>query len=172
MHRLALAHNGKTTRRGETASGVVASQRNCLNADVQKVRRPVGVTLLVAFFLFGVAMCGLTTFLLLFPGTPGDAVWQLKPGARDEFMRMRSLGIVTMLATGTACALAAVGLGVGREWGRFIAIAVLAINVIGDATNAFVRHDWRTLIGLPIGGAMIAYLFSAGVKRWTARGAL
>ncbi|MFL6567929.1 MAG: hypothetical protein ACJ8LI_02075 [Chthoniobacterales bacterium] len=140
--------------------------------DVQKVRRPLGVTLLVAFFVFGVAMCSLTSFLLFFPGTPADAVWQLKPGARDDFMRMRSLGVVTMLATGTACALASIGLRRGREWGRLIAVAVLAINLVGDATNAFVRHDWRTLIGLPIGGAMIAYLFSAGVKRWTARGAL
>ena len=29
---------------------------------------------------------------------------------------------------------------------------------MGDLLNAFVRNDLRTLIGLPIGGAMIAYL--------------
>ena len=39
------------------------------------------------------------------------------------------------------------------------------MNVIGDATTAFVRGDLRTLIGLPIGGALIAYLLSAGVRR-------
>jgi hypothetical protein len=75
-----------------------------------------------------------------------------------------------MLATGTACALAALGLGCGREWERLVGIAVLAISIIGDATNAFVFHDWRTLIGLPIGGAMLAYLFSASMRRWTDRG--
>src|SRR5690242_5240353 len=100
------------------------------------MRRPIGVTLLIAFFCFAVAMCSLTTFLLLFPGTPVDAVWQLKPAARESFMHTRSLGIVTMLATGTACGLAARGLARGREWGRLIAIAVLTINVIGDTTNA------------------------------------
>jgi hypothetical protein len=34
----------------------------------------------------------------------------------------------------------------------------LGINLVGDTTNTVVSHDWRTLIGLPIGGAMIFYL--------------
>lgn len=84
-------------------------------------------------------------------------------------MRMQSLGVLTMLATGAACALAAIGLARGREWGRRIAIAVLTINVIGDTANAVIQHDARTLIGLPVGGAMIAYLFSAPVRRWARR---
>jgi hypothetical protein len=28
------------------------------------------------------------------------------------------------------------------------------------------RHDWRTLIGLPIGGAMLVYLWSETAQRW------
>jgi hypothetical protein len=39
---------------------------------------------------------------------------------------------------------------------------VLAINILGDTITAFIRYDWSTLIGLPIGGAMICYLFSIG----------
>jgi hypothetical protein len=35
---------------------------------------------------------------------------------------------------------------------------VLAINLAGDVIGAAVRHDPRTLIGVPIGGAMIGYL--------------
>ena len=41
---------------------------------------------------------------------------------------------------------------------RSTAIAILGINILGDTVNAVVAHDWRTLIGLPIGGAMIIYL--------------
>jgi hypothetical protein len=36
--------------------------------------------------------------------------------------------------------------------------------LLGDALNALVRADWRTLIGLPIGGAMLAYLLSKRVR--------
>jgi hypothetical protein len=32
------------------------------------------------------------------------------------------------------------------------------VNLVGDAINAFLLRDWRTLIGLPIAGLMIAYL--------------
>jgi hypothetical protein len=33
-------------------------------------------------------------------------------------------------------------------------VAVLAVNLVGDTTNAVMRGDLRTLIGLPIGGAL------------------
>ena len=33
--------------------------------------------------------------------------------------------------------------------------AVLAINLLGDLFGAILRHDARTLIGLPIAGAML-----------------
>jgi len=39
-------------------------------------------------------------------------------------------------------------------------LGILIVNLIGDSLNALLRHDRRTLIGLPIGGAMIAYLLS------------
>ena len=42
--------------------------------------------------------------------------------------------------------------------GRRLAIGVLTVNLVGDSLNALLRHDPRTLIGLPIGGLMILYL--------------
>jgi hypothetical protein len=30
---------------------------------------------------------------------------------------------------------------------------------VGDLTNALLRHDLRTLIGVPIAGAMMVYLY-------------
>ena len=50
------------------------------------------------------------------------------------------------------------------RWGRRLALAILTANLVGDATNALLRDDLRTLIGLPIGGALIAYLMSARVR--------
>jgi len=63
-----------------------------------------------------------------------------------------------MAVVGVACGLAAIGLAKNAAWGRWLAIGVLTVNLIGDSVNALLRHDPRTLIGLPIGGLMIWYL--------------
>jgi hypothetical protein len=41
------------------------------------------------------------------------------------------------------------------------AIGILVVNLIGDSLNAWLRHDPKTLLGLPIGGLIIWYLFRA-----------
>ena len=41
---------------------------------------------------------------------------------------------------------------------------MLSLNFLADGTNALVRGEWQTLIGLPIAGALVAYLLSAGVR--------
>jgi hypothetical protein len=133
------------------------------------VPRPIGVSFLVGFFIFGAAICGLTIFLLAFPETPLDFVWKLKPAAQHDLMRLRAVAIPAMFVTGSACAFAAIGLARGREWGRRMAIALIAINLLGDTINAVFRHDWRTLAGLPIGAAMIAYLSSRNLRQWITR---
>jgi hypothetical protein len=96
--------------------------------------------------------------VLAFPGGFLEPIWQLKPEARVEFQRIGSASITLMAVVGAACALAAVGLARNAEWGRRLAIGVLAANLIGDSLNALLRHDAKTLIGLPIGGLMILYL--------------
>ena len=52
-----------------------------------------------------------------------------------------------------------------RQWGRAVALTVLAVNLLGDAGNALVRGDLRTLIGVPIGAALIAYILLNGTVR-------
>jgi hypothetical protein len=37
--------------------------------------------------------------------------------------------------------------------------------MVGDLTNVFVRHDPRTLVGVPIAGAIIFYLAAARRER-------
>jgi len=63
-----------------------------------------------------------------------------------------------MATVGVACGLSAIGLARNARRGRSLAIAVLVVNLIGDSLNALLRHDPKTLIGLPIGGLMIWYL--------------
>jgi hypothetical protein len=116
------------------------------------------VTLLVIFFAAGAVICFVTMLALAFPGGILEPIWRLKPDARLEFQRMGDTSVALMAIVGAACGLAAVGLARNAEWGRWLAIGVLAVNLIGDSLNALLRHDPRTLIGLPIGGLMILYL--------------
>ena len=111
-----------------------------------------------AFFAFGATMCALTIVLLLFPGTALDSVWRLNPEAHSGFQSIGAAAALLMFAVGAACAAAAVGLWRDERWGIQIALIILSLNIAGDLLNAVFRRDYRALIGLPIGGAMIFLL--------------
>jgi uncharacterized membrane protein (DUF2068 family) len=115
-----------------------------------------------AFFAFGATMCGLTVSLLLFPGSVLDSLWRLNPDARLAFESLGHWAVVLMLTVGTACLFAAIGLWRGRPWGRWLALVILSINMVGDLANVFVRHDYRGLIGVPVASAMIFFLLGCG----------
>ena len=100
----------------------------------------------------------LTIIALSFPDGMLDPIWRLNPEAHAQFQKIGRLSILLMFMVGSACASAAIGLATRARWGRPLALGILIVNLIGDLLNAILRHDLRTLIGLPIGGAMIAYL--------------
>lgn len=123
---------------------------------------PIGLKLLAIFFAFGTCISALTIGLLLFPGSAFDSLWRLNPEAQAAFQWIGRLSILLMAIVGVACAFAAVGLARNAKWGRWLGILILATNLVGDLTNACVRHDFRTLIGVPIAAAMIFYLARFG----------
>src|SRR5215813_13006349 len=111
-----------------------------------------------AFFAFGAMMCALTVSLLLFPGSALDSLWRFNPDARLAFQSLGYWSLGLMLSVGTACLLAAIGLWRAKSWGTWLALIILSINMLGDLTNVFVRHDYRGLIGVPVAAAMIFLL--------------
>jgi len=128
---------------------------------VNQQRSSVGTALLVIFFAGGALICLLIVLALTFPGGSLDLIWRLKPEAQTQFQQMGSGASIALLTlVGAACGLAAIGLVRNAEWGRRLAICVLAVNLIGDSLNALLRHDLKTLVGLPIGGLMIVYLLT------------
>jgi len=136
-----------------------------VNKQPRQPRLPIAIKAMAAFFAFGTLACSVTVVALLFPHSALDAVWRLNPEAQVSFQRIGApLAATLMAAVGSGCALAAIGLARGREWGRRLAMVILAVNLIGDTVNAFARHDLRTLIGLPIGGAMIWFLAAQRVR--------
>lgn len=121
-------------------------------------RRPAAVAALAYFFIFGATMSFLAAATVAFPDSPLEFMWRINPAARDAFRSLGFLAVPLMLMVSAACAASAHGLWNLRAWGRYLAIAVLTVNIVGDTSNALIRHDWRTLIGIPIGGVMIWYL--------------
>jgi hypothetical protein len=123
-------------------------------------KRPLGVTLLVFFCIFGMLMASLSAFMLLFPGSFFDSLWRLNPRAHEGFAVLGLWAVLLMVIVASACATTAFGLWRCARWGYITAIVGLSVNLLSDTLNAFIGHDWRTLIGLPVGGAVIIYLVS------------
>jgi hypothetical protein len=119
---------------------------------------------LIGFFAFGATMAGLAAVMLLAPGAWADAVWRLKPTAQSDFRALGAGAVPLMLLVAVACAGAAFGLWQGRRWGYRLAVGVLGVNLVGDVANVLLRHDWRTLIGVPIGGALLLYLMRSSIR--------
>ena len=103
-------------------------------------------------------MSAVTAIMLLFPGSTLDLLWRINPHARSGFSALGLWAVLLMSVICVACATAAVGLAQRKRWGYFMALTILSINLFGDTVNAVVAHDFRTLIGLPIGGGLIIYL--------------
>ena len=132
-------------------------------------RPSYGLIALSGFFALGALIATTACIALLLPGRLWEPMWRLNPQAHPAFLRMGPWAIALMATVASTCALAAVGLWRRTRWGHRLALAILVVNLIGDATNALVRGDLRTLIGIPIGAALIAYLLSAAVRRQLVR---
>jgi hypothetical protein len=126
--------------------------------DAPQSPRPAGITLLSLFFIFGTLASGLAAVMLIKPGTSIDVLWRLNPRAHEGFIEMGRWSVFVMSTVCLACASAAWGLWHCRLWGYRTATTILTVNLLGDGINTFLLRDWRTLIGVPIAGLLIAYL--------------
>ena len=129
-------------------------------------RRPIGITLLSGFFALGTVPSLASAIALAWPGAWADAMWRIKPDGKLQFQLLGWPAIPLMCVVAAACLTSAVGLWAGKKWGQRLGSVLLCVNLAGDSLNALLRRDWRTLIGLPIGGAMLVYLWSRTAQRW------
>ena len=127
-------------------------------------RTRIGLLALSGFFGTGALIASVSCAALLFPSTGLGMIWRLNPDAQSAFETMGLWAIVLLAMVAIACLLSAVGLSLRAWWGRYLAVSVLLINMIGDVVNALVRYDLRTLVGLPIAGIVIFFLLTDGVR--------
>jgi len=132
---------------------------------MQAPTRPIAITALSIFFSFGAVASFVSFILLLFPGSFLEPLWRLNPRAREGLTGIGVWGIVLMSVLCLACAAAAVGLWQGRRWGRWLALALLTINLLGDIANVILGIEPKAAIGIPIALAIIFFLMSKRVRK-------
>lgn len=123
-----------------------------------------GLIALSSFFGVGAVIASVTCVALLTPGGILEPIWQLNPAGHASFIQMGPMASALMAVVAVACAGTAVGLWLQARWGHRLALLLLVANLVSDAINALVRGDFRTLIGVPIAGLLIAYLLTPGVR--------
>jgi hypothetical protein len=131
--------------------------------------RPLGITALSIFFVFGAAMSFVASVALLFPGSFLEPMWRLNPRAHAGFAGMGAWAVLLLCAVCVACAAAAAGLWRGAGWGYWLALALLAINLLGDVVNVVTGTEPRAAVGIPIVLAIIAGLATKRARRFFVR---
>ena len=119
---------------------------------------PRGKTAVGIFLLFGAAMASLAGATLLWRGTALDRMWTLNPRAYKELAPLGKVVGIPFLMLGVVLAVACVGWFKRRVWGWRLAVAIIAIQVLGDLVNAFRGDVVRGGVGFAIAGALLVYL--------------
>jgi hypothetical protein len=106
------------------------------------------------FFVFGAMVTGVMAVLVLFPSNVDT------PATENASPIMITIGLLLMIAACVACIAAAIGLWRCALWGMWTALVILCANILSDFIDLITTRDWRTLIGFPLSGLLIWYLWS------------
>jgi hypothetical protein len=110
-------------------------------------------------------MSSLAATTLLWRGTSLDRIWSLNPTAYRQIAPLGRIAGGLFLLLGLALAAAGIGWFRRRLWGWRLAVAIIAIQIVGDVTNC-IRGDWlHGGIGVVVAGALWLFLLRPAVKR-------
>ena len=128
------------------------------------MKRPFGISALGVFSLVGAVLAGVSAVSLAFPGSALEPMWQLNPRGHQGLVHMHGWAILLLAVVSGACALTGIGLLGLRRWGYALAVAGLAIHVVGDLFNVVSGTEPRAIIGIAIVVALLVYLSRPHVK--------
>ena len=129
-------------------------------------------TLLGLFFAFATIMCLLAGTSLLTPGGPLDPIWRVKAEEHRSLLAIGPGVGIGFLLLALVMLAASVGSFRRTRWGRQLAIAILAVNAMGDAARIASGAVAEGLIGVAAAGAILWWLTRRPVRaafdRWPA----
>jgi len=125
---------------------------------------PRGLTAVGIFLVFGAVTATLAGTSLRWPRTYLDDMWLLNPPAHRELAPYGPIVGLLFLLLGATLAIAAAGWFKRKAWGWWLAVAVIATQVLGDLLNAFSGRVVEGAIGVTIAGLLLFYLTRPQVR--------
>jgi hypothetical protein len=119
---------------------------------------PRGMTAIGIFLLFGTVMAFLAGTTLVWHGTFLDRMWALNPRAYDELAPLGKPAGFLFLSLAVALILAGTGWLKRRQWGWWLAVAIIGTEVLGNFVNVFFGRVVQGLVGVTIAGALLLYI--------------
>jgi hypothetical protein len=93
-------------------------------------------------------------------------MWEMNRPAYIAFEKLGRLSGAILLTLAAMASIAGAGLLRGRGWAWWMAVALFAINGLGDLINLILSHDLlRGGTGVLIAGAFLFFLTRPGVRR-------
>lgn len=117
------------------------------------------------FLCFGATMAALAATTLVVPGTAIDKLWILNPRGYAGLKPLAPAVGYGFFSLALLLGVTAFGWFRGRYWGWWLAVLVIASQVVGDVINAWRGDLLRGTVGFVIAGALLAYLLSGNVQR-------
>jgi hypothetical protein len=134
---------------------------------------PPAVRVIAIVLFLATAISFVTGSSLLFPEMAWHRLWEWNRPAY-AFLSQEHLGMIAgvlLLALGMVTATAGWGLLRGRRWAWWIAVAVFAINGLGDVLTTIVRRDvLRGGSGVLIASLFLFLLMRSGTRSYFAKG--
>ena len=124
----------------------------------------LGIRAMGIFLIFGASMASLAGIALVWQGTALDRMWALNPRAYNELVPFGKAAGVAFILFGLILAVAAIGWFKRRLWGWRLAVAIIAVQVLGDVANVFLGRRVEGASGAIIAGALVVYLFQDPVR--------
>jgi hypothetical protein len=116
------------------------------------------VVLVVAVFCLCASVFSLIVVVtLLWPRSALSVIWRAKPGALEQFLALGPLAVILMLLLAAAAAIIGIGLFRRRRWARWLAVILLAGNVVPDVGRAILVDPTIFIPIVPV-AAVVVYL--------------
>ena len=132
-----------------------------------RLNTPKVIPIASFFLLIATALAVIMGTALLIPGPYAVWLWNLNRPAYEQFRALGWVASVFLYAVGTATAAAAAGLLLRRKWAWWTAVAVFAVNCLGDIISLVVTAQWfKSALGLLVSGAFLFCLTRTSVRSY------